>query len=77
MAQKDPPTPSDDAGLKRLAMGVFLQLPPDLEEAAQVLAHCQEILKWHRGVPYQWTESAMECASPGIEGEVVAFTRRG
>lgn len=73
MPARDEPEPCDDAALKRLAMGVFLQLPSDLAEAEQVLGYCREILKWHQGVPYHWAEG------PRIVGDdgVLPFTKRG
>ncbi len=74
MPTPEAPETADDAALKRLAMGVFLQLPTNLAEAEQVLAYCREILKWHQGVPYHWAEGPRLVEE---NPDVLAFTKRG
>jgi len=77
MPRKDPPKTTDDAALKRLAMGLFLQVPTDLDEADQVIAYMQELVKWHRNMPYAWIESEPEAPRGGEPPDVVPFVRRG
>lgn len=76
MGQKDPPRASDDAALKRLAQGVFLQLPSDLDEAEQVLRYMAELLKWHQGRPYAWLDADPGSTSDPVTG-VLPFMKRG
>jgi hypothetical protein len=81
MTDGQTPISPDDAPLKRLAQGVFLQLPTDLDEAERVLAYLGELLKWHRGMPYVWLDA--ETKPPpdgpfgGPPGDVLKFTKRG
>jgi hypothetical protein len=77
MARKDPPKTPDEAALKRLAMGLFLQMPIDLDEADHVIVYLRELVKWHRNTPYAWVEQEAQTPPSDAPTDIVPFLRRG
>lgn len=77
MPRKDPPKIEDEAALKRLAMGLFLQIPTNLDEADQVIVYLRELVKWHRNTPYAWIETEADDPADSAPTDVVPFVRRG